>query len=139
MRNYWIIVGSSLLALAVILGAFGAHMLKGHLDAYGVSIWEKASFYHFIHALGILIIGVLKEQWLDNSKVGSKVPFKIADRLGALLLGGITLFSGSLYLLAVTNIKWLGAITPLGGSAFIFAWCYLAFAAYRTETTSHRE
>lgn len=105
--------------------------MKDHLDAYGISIWEKASFYHFIHAVGLLVVGLLKESWPGKEK--------ILDRTGTLLLVGITLFSGSLYLLAVTNLKWLGAITPLGGTAFIVAWLYLTVVTLKLGNKSDTE
>lgn len=106
-------LASLLLAAAVGLGAFGAHGLKDRLDAYSMGIWEKAVFYHFVHALGMLIVAGW--QRADTSAV--------CWLLGA----GILLFSGSLYVLALTRILTLGAITPLGGVSFIAAWVLLAF------------
>ena len=109
-----------MLALAVVLGAFGAHGLRNRLDAYSMSVYEKAVFYHFIHALGLLIVSSL-------SRIGA-----LASPTGAwvcgLLLAGIAIFSGSLYALAVTGIRMLGAITPLGGLSFIAAWLLLGWA-----------
>lgn len=107
----WPSIGAGLLAAAVMLGAFGAHGLRDRLDAYSMSVYEKAVFYHFIHALGILIAGL-----------HAKSPL-----VCGLLLAGILIFSGSLYLLAVTGMRWLGAITPLGGLCFIGAWLMLAW------------
>ncbi|MCC6539037.1 MAG: DUF423 domain-containing protein [Bryobacterales bacterium] len=101
-----------LLAAAVALGAFGAHGLKARLDAYSMGIWEKAVFYHFIHALGLLVVASWRRA--DTGLVCW------------LLTAGILLFSGSLYLLALTRVSGLGAITPLGGAAFIAAWLLLA-------------
>lgn len=105
-------VGALLLAVAVGLGAFGAHALKDRLDAYSLDIWQKAVFYHLIHALGILIVG------LNNRR---------ADLVCWLLLAGIVLFSGSLYVLALTGVRTLGAVTPFGGVAFIAGWLVLAW------------
>ena len=105
-----------LLALAVGLGAFGAHALKERLDVYSLSVWEKAVFYHFVHALGMLIV---------SSMVQLKRP--AADLICWLLLAGLILFSGSLYLLALTGTRALGAVTPFGGVAFIIAWILLAW------------
>ncbi len=119
----WSAGGAILLALAVALGAFGAHGLRDRLDAYHMSIWEKAVFYHFVHALGILIVSVLP-------KTGTFSEYA-TDWAGTLLLAGIVLFSGSLYLLAVTGIRWLGAITPVGGVCFIAAWLALAWFLWR--------
>ncbi len=111
------------MALAVMLGAFGAHGLRGRLDAYSMGVYEKAVFYHFIHALGILIASVLprtgtvSEMW---------TPW-----VCGLMVAGIVLFSGSLYALAVSGVRGLGAITPLGGVAFIAAWLLLAWSLRR--------
>lgn len=99
--------------LAVVLGAFGAHGLKELLVQNGTAaIWEKAVFYHFIHAV---VLFVLAER---------KVFPKCA---GWVFLAGIFFFSGSLYLLAVTNIRWLGAVTPVGGICFLAGWAILLF------------
>jgi uncharacterized membrane protein YgdD (TMEM256/DUF423 family) len=111
------------MALAVMLGAFGAHALKSRLDAYAISIWEKAVFYHFVHALGLLLVTVF-------ARVGA-VSESAATRVSMLLIAGIVLFSGSLYILALTGVATLGAVTPLGGVSFIAAWCYLAYSLAR--------
>ena len=108
----WSAIGASLLAIAVILGAFGAHGLRGRIDEYSLGVYEKAVFYHFIHAIGILVIPLLA---------------KNSARACWLLLAGILIFSGSLYALAITGVKTLGAITPIGGLAFIAGWVYLAW------------
>lgn len=119
----WSMTGAILLALAVILGAFGAHGLRGRLDAYSMSVYEKAVFYHFIHALGLLVVSFLP-------RTGT-FPESGAASVCALLLIGIVVFSGSLYLLAVTGSRWLGAITPVGGLSFIAAWLLLAWRLRR--------
>lgn len=119
----WPAAASLLLALAVALGAFGAHGLKDRLDAYSISVWEKAVFYHFIHALGMLIVSILP-------RAGLLAPSR-ANLVGWLLLAGILLFSGSLYVLAVSGVKMLGAVTPFGGLSFIAAWVVLAFSIVR--------
>ena len=116
-------IASLLLLLAVVLGAFGAHGLRQHLDAYAMGIWEKAVFYHFIHALGILIVTVMARVEMLTAQA--------AARVSQLLILGIVLFSGSLYLLAVSGVKTLGAVTPLGGVSFIAAWLYLAIQLAR--------
>lgn len=113
-------LGAGALALAVGLGAFGAHALKERLDAYSIGVWEKAVFYHFIHALGVLLVAILARQGVITATHASRVCF--------LLLLGIVLFSGSLYVLAVTGIRVLGAVTPFGGLSFIAAWLMLAWA-----------
>jgi len=104
----------------VMLGAFGAHALKARLDAYSMGIWEKAVFYHFIHAMGLLAVPLF-------GKLGA-ISESAAARISMLLLGGIVLFSGSLYVLALTGVATLGAVTPIGGLSFIAAWLWLAFA-----------
>ncbi len=116
---YWSGIGAALLALAVILGAFGAHGLRGRLDAYAMGIYEKAVFYQFVHALGILVVPLFtRADVLTESSLGW---------VCGLLLTGILIFSGSLYLLAVTGVRTLGMITPIGGLAFIAAWVLLAY------------
>ncbi len=112
-------------ALAVALGAFGAHGLKPHLTDYQISIWEKAVFYQFIHTVVVLVLALYMQQH-------GATP---AWRWGALLmLTGILLFSGSLYVLAVRELLpfpagWAGPITPLGGLCFIAGWLLLLVRA----------
>ena len=119
----WSATGATALALAVILGAFGAHGLRDKLDAYSTSVYEKAVFYHFIHALGILIVSLMpKTGYLSQTQ---------AAWVCGLLTAGIVLFSGSLYVLAVTRIPMLGAVTPFGGVSFIAAWLMLAWVLLR--------
>lgn len=119
----WPAVGAALLALAVGMGAFGAHGLRNRLDAYAMGIWEKAVFYHFVHAAGLLIVPIMARTNLVDASS--------ADRVCWLLATGVLIFSGSLYILAVTGIRTLGAITPLGGVAFIAAWVFLTIAVLR--------
>src|SRR5579884_3271373 len=121
----WIATGALLMALAVGMGAFGAHGLRNRLDAYSMSVYEKAVFYHFINALGILLIAVLGRA--GGITIGGKA------RGGCLLLIGIIIFSGSLYALALSGIRILGAITPIGGLAFIGGWLVLAYEAWRVQ------
>lgn len=119
----WTAVGAILLAAAVALGAFGAHGLRSRLDTYSMSVYEKAVFYHFVHALGILLVALLART-NAISPAGQ-------ERVGWLLAAGILVFSGSLYALAISGVRMLGAITPLGGIAFIAAWLMLAYEATR--------
>src|ERR1041384_4798291 len=119
----WSVIGSILMALAVILGAFGAHGLRNRLDAYALGVYEKAVFYHFIHGLGLLIVSFLP-------KTGTFSEFATSWVCG-LLLAGIVVFSGSLYALATTRNRPLGARTPIGGVAFIAAWMVLAWFLMR--------
>ena len=98
--------------LAVALGAFGAHGLKDLLAQHGMAgVWEKAVFYHFIHAVMLFLLAERK-------------PFPAFAWWS--FLAGIVIFSGSLYLLAVTNARWLGAVTPVGGVSFLAGWAWLA-------------
>ena len=118
----WTAAAAILLALAVSIGAFGAHGLQGRLDAYSMGVYEKAVFYHFIHALGMLAVPLLVRAGLISESAGNWT--------GWLLLAGIVLFSGSLYLLAITGVRTLGAVTPFGGASFIAAWVTLAVCAF---------
>ena len=122
----WSAIGAVFLALAVILGAFGAHGLKDRLDAYSLGVWEKAVFYHFIHAMGILVVSLVP-------RTGT-FPMAGASAVAWLLAAGILIFSGSLYLLAVTGVHTLGAITPIGGVCFIAAWLLLAYSFIAQRT-----
>ena len=113
------------MALAVAMGAFGAHGLRDKLDAYSMSVYEKAVFYHFVHALGILLVALLART--------SAISPAGQTRVCWLLLIGIVVFSGSLYALAVTGVRILGAITPIGGLAFIIGWIVLCVEAFRAQ------
>ena len=124
----WTATAAIMLALAVAIGAFGAHGLQGRLDPYSTSIYEKAVFYHFIHALGILAVPLLVRAGLISKSAGQWA--------GWLLLAGIVLFSGSLYVLAITGMRTLGAITPFGGVSFIAAWIVLTVCAV-LQSRSH--
>jgi uncharacterized membrane protein YgdD (TMEM256/DUF423 family) len=105
--------------LAVGLGAFGAHGLKDLLTRNEtVNIWEKAVFYHFIHTIMLFILA-------------RRSPLPLGPWFS--FLGGILIFSGSLYLLAVTNLKWFGAITPIGGLSFLAGWLWLIIAPERKD------
>ena len=109
--NMFARIAAALCFLAVSLGAFGAHALKSKLEAHGMTdAWNKAVLYHFIHAIALFVLAA----------VGA------ANRGAAwLFVSGILLFSGSLYLMALTNVRWLGAITPFGGLCFLAGWAWL--------------
>jgi uncharacterized membrane protein YgdD (TMEM256/DUF423 family) len=103
--------------LAVALGAFGAHGLKELFAQNGMAgVWEKAVFYHFIHAVMLFVLAERK-------------PFPAVAWWS--FLAGIVFFSGSLYLLVLTNVPWLGAVTPIGGLGFLFGWGWLVFKIAR--------
>jgi uncharacterized membrane protein YgdD (TMEM256/DUF423 family) len=110
-------ISAVLCFLGVALGAFGAHGLKTLLATNGtLDIWNKAVFYHLVHAVALVALS-----WHPTENRGA---------LTCLFLG-ILIFSGSLYLLAITNAKWLGAITPIGGLFFLIGWAWLAFSPAR--------
>ena len=110
-------LAAALCFLAVGLGAFGAHALKATLLTNDTTeVWKTAVLYHFIHALALLVLAALPA-------------FHRAT--GMLFVAGIVLFSGSLYLLALTNVKWLGAITPLGGLCLLAGWAWLVISPPR--------
>ena len=118
----WIIMGSLHMALAVILGAFAAHALKSMLDEYSTDIYKTGNFYHFIHALALIMVGVLQQQF-DIKLTISGFSFFI----------GMVLFSGSLYSIALTGVKGLGVITPIGGLLFIIGWAYMAIQFFKAS------
>ncbi len=114
-------LASLLGALAVIMGAFGAHALRGRLDPSSLAIFETAARYHLVHALAAVFAA-------DRSGRAGGVE---AARAGALFVAGIVLFAGSLYALALGGPRLLGAVTPLGGVAFIAGWILLALSLRR--------
>src|SRR5436190_11134564 len=103
-------LASALCFLGVALGAFGAHALKTTLESHGmIDVWNKAVLYHFIHALALVVVALHAS----------------GNRAAYLLFScGIVLFSGSLYMMAMTNVRWLGAITPIGGLCFLAGWAW---------------
>jgi len=116
-RNPLIALGALNGAIAVAAGAFGAHGLRARLDARSLEIFETAARYQMFHALAIVLCGA--------------ITIRGAATAGWILQVGIVVFSGSLYALALTGVKGLGAITPLGGLAFLVGWGWLAYAAWR--------
>lgn len=122
MLKTWVALGAVNALLAVALGAFGAHGLKQHLSPEMLTIYKTGVDYHMWHALGLILIGAL----------GAHLPGNVLLAwAGAIMVVGILLFSGSLYILSVTGIRWLGAITPFGGAAFIVAWALVLIAMGR--------
>jgi uncharacterized membrane protein YgdD (TMEM256/DUF423 family) len=107
---------------AVIFGAFGAHALKGKLDNHALSIFETAVQYHFYHSFALLMVGVIAITQPQTTLLKST---------GWLFIVGIVIFSGSLYLLSFTGLRWLGAVTPLGGLTLIAGWACLAATGWK--------
>jgi len=116
--SIWFVIAAVNGFLAVAAGAFGAHGLQGRLDAHALSIFETGARYQMYHALAIGLAAVAPRSSLSQLAC-------------ALFLAGIILFSGSLYLLALTGLRALGFVTPIGGVAFLAGWAALAFAAAR--------
>ena len=113
----WIILGAFLAALAVIFGAFGAHGLKNKVSPDDLIIFETGVKYHMYHALGLILIGILGFHY--NSDI-IQIP-------AVLISIGLLIFSGRLYILVFSGLRWLGAITPIGGVLLIAGWLMLAF------------
>jgi uncharacterized membrane protein YgdD (TMEM256/DUF423 family) len=118
MRVFWIL-GCTFGLLAVAAGAFGAHALRARLSPEYLAVFETAVRYQMYHALALLAAGWASVQWPGGAAVWA----------GWLFTAGILIFSGSLYLLTLTGVRWLGAVTPLGGVAFLAGWLALAVAA----------
>lgn len=123
-QKIFMLLGAFAAALAVALGAFGAHALKARLAPDLLVVYQTAVQYHFYHALGLVLVGLALVHWPDSAW---------AKLSGWIMLAGIVLFSGSLYLLTLTGQRWLGAITPVGGVAFIAAWVLFAVGALKAS------
>lgn len=120
-------IGAVSAFVAVAAGAFGAHALRSRLSAEMMQVFEVGSRYHFFHALALLAVAWAETRW----------PGSAVNLAGWSFVAGTVLFSGSLYLLALTGIRWLGAVTPLGGAAFLVGWLSLAWAAWRAAGSAH--
>ena len=120
-RTLWI-AGAAMAGLSVAIGAFGAHALRARLEPARLATFETAVQYHMLHAVALLAVAALM------GRVQSQQLLLLS---GGLFTAGIFLFSGSLYALAITGITWLGAITPLGGIAFICGWLCMGIAAWK--------
>jgi uncharacterized membrane protein YgdD (TMEM256/DUF423 family) len=121
MVKFWLVSASISGFLSVTLGAIGAHALKNVLDEYGKSVYEKAVLYPMFHTIALCAVGILQHLFKNTS-------FSVA---GWGFWVGILLFSGSLYLLATTGLKWFGVITPFGGLAFLFGWLCLVWRIFK--------
>ncbi|WP_211746787.1 DUF423 domain-containing protein [Paenibacillus sp. Marseille-Q4541] len=122
MARKWIGIGAIFSMLSVMIGAFGAHMLEPIIGEDKISVYETGVQYHMIHALGLILIGVIAKLFGES---------KLLVWAARLLFIGIILFSGSLYALSVSGLGPLGAITPLGGVCFIAGWICLVVSALK--------
>jgi uncharacterized membrane protein YgdD (TMEM256/DUF423 family) len=120
--KWLLILGSINMFLAVALGAFGAHALKASLAPDLMAVYHTGNQYHFYHALGLFAVAV--------SAAGFR-PSRLFGLSGAFILAGITLFSGSLYVLSITGQRWIGILTPFGGTAFMVGWLLLTAGVWR--------
>jgi uncharacterized membrane protein YgdD (TMEM256/DUF423 family) len=127
MKSVFLFLGSFSAFMGVVLGAFGAHALKTTLNAEALAIYQTGITYQMWHALGLVGIACLHHQMPDS---------KLIPWAGWLMFIGILLFSGSLCLLAILNLHWLGMITPIGGTCFLIAWLLVSFSATKKKTTS---
>jgi uncharacterized membrane protein YgdD (TMEM256/DUF423 family) len=118
----WIIIGSALAALAVVIGAFGAHGLKSRVSADDLVIFETGVRYQMYHSLALILLGLIGVNFQSN----------IVQLPAILFLAGIIIFSGTLYLIPLTGLRWFGAITPIGGTALILGWIVLIFNLIRS-------
>ncbi|MGZ8162741.1 MAG: DUF423 domain-containing protein [Methylobacter sp.] len=126
MHSVFLFLGALNAFIGVGMGAFGAHSLKVLLSPEMLTVYQTGVTYHMWHALGLVSIGYIRQQSTDSS---------LLRWAGWLMFAGIILFSGSLYLLSILNIRWLGAITPFGGLAFLTAWLLLTLFAARNNLT----
>lgn len=122
LSKTFLFLGALACMLGVVLGAFGAHALRARLSPDMLAVYQTGVQYHVWHALGLLAIGLMIAHLPESP---------LLRAAGWALLFGIFVFSGSLYLLAITGLKWLGAITPIGGAAFIVGWALAALAVLR--------
>jgi uncharacterized membrane protein YgdD (TMEM256/DUF423 family) len=121
MDRFFFTAGCLMAFLAVALGAFGAHALKDRLAPDMLNIFEVGVRYHMYHALALLAVGWATARWPESH----------LNAAGWAFLIGIIIFSGSLYVLSIFGIRWLGAITPIGGLAFLIGWAILVWSLGR--------
>lgn len=122
MTRAWIVVGATLAFLGVAAGAFGAHALEGRIAPDLLQVFDTGSRYHVVHALALVFVGLASARWPDP----------LWTVAGWLFATGVVVFSGSLYALALSGARWLGAVTPLGGVAFLAGWLVVVAAAWRS-------
>ena len=124
MARTFVIAGALSAFAAVALGAFAAHVLKEKLSSDLFAVWEVGVRYHLVHALALFAVAWVVVQW----------PGANAAPAGWLFLAGTVLFSGSLYILALTGMRWLGAVTPFGGLCFLAGWAWIAWTIWRSPS-----
>lgn len=120
--SLFLLIGGGFAGVAVAVGAFGAHFLKGNLDPQMLAVFETAARYQMYHGLGLCIVA-----WAID-----RYPNQPLAPVGWLFVIGVVLFSGSLYMLALSGVRWLGALTPLGGTAFITGWGLFARGVWKS-------
>lgn len=118
----FVVIGAVFAALGVAAGAFGAHALAARLTPERLATWETAARYHLYHATALVLLGAISTRW----------PAPLLSAAGWLFTAGIVIFGGTVYALALGGPRWLGAITPIGGAAFIAGWLVLAVAVARS-------
>ena len=121
----FLMLGGINAALVVLLGAFGAHGLKERLTAEMLAVYQTGVHYHLFHALGLLAVGLVALHLPASAYLKWS---------GWLMLAGIVLFSGSLYVLSISGLRWLGMVTPLGGLSFILAWVLFVIAVLKASS-----
>ncbi len=119
----WFALGCVLAGAGIALGAFGAHGLRSRIPAERLAVYETGVRYHLVHALALLAVAWSAE----------RLPARPTEAAGWLFTAGVLVFSGSLYALAISGIRWLGAITPIGGVCFLSGWAILAWTAFRAR------
>ena len=124
MIKLYLMIGSLFCMLSVMLGAFAAHGLKSRVSEYAIGIFKTAAEYQMVHGLALIAIAILIKWGMNLSWAGG------------FFIAGTVLFSGSLYLLALTGMKWLGPITPIGGVLFILGWVSLLIGAVKLGAVS---
>ncbi len=120
--RYVLICGALLALLAVMAGAFGAHGLRGVIGERGLEVFQTAVTYQVYHSLALILVSILPVAGLSRHLLGIAAGFFVA---------GIFLFSGSLYLLVLTDIRWVGPVTPIGGISFMVGWILVAISGFR--------
>ena len=124
MERTFFLIGSLLGSISVALGAFGAHALRDRIEASLLANYQTGVSYMFYHTLALFIVVLALTRWPGSSQ---------AVWAGSLFVIGIVFFSGSLFLMAFNGVRWLGAITPIGGVAFIAGWLLLAWTAWQAK------